>query len=157
MQCGEIDLEAIADGTRPATSEEHEHLLTCAACARALEFARAIENTLAARDVPTPPPAFTAGVMAQIGAARWQAERIVDFSFNLALAIGLLVIVGSGVGLAWSFGLFAVAIDREAIDLALSRFAGGQLSSQLQTTVLAAVVLLITLGLWWWVESDSAV
>jgi hypothetical protein len=156
MPCEDIDVEAIADGTTAATAEQLDHLRSCRACQRSLELARSIESALAMQDAPLPPPAFTAAVMGRIGAARWQTERLVDFSFNVALVLGLMVIVASAAGLAWSIGVFTINVDQETIAVALDRLVGGRLFSQVQTTALAAVLLAMTLGLWWWAESDSA-
>jgi hypothetical protein len=156
MGCEDIEIEAIADGTRAATAEEADHLRTCAGCARGLELARAIESLLATRESPAPPPAFTAGVMARIGAAEWHTERIVDLGFNVAVALGLVIIMTSGAGLAWSIGLFTISIDLDALELAVGQLLDGRIGAQVQTTVFAAVLLVATLGLWWWAESDSA-
>jgi hypothetical protein len=156
MRCEDIDFEAIADGTTAATAAELDHVATCAACQRSLALARSIESALVMQETPVPPPGFTAGVMGRIGEVRWRTEQVVDFSFNVAVALGLLVIVASGAGLAWSIGLFTITVDRATIALALDRLLDGRVLPQVQTTALAAVLLAMTLGLWWWAESDSA-
>lgn len=158
VQCEELELtlEAIADGTRHATAAERDHLAGCDRCRARLELARSIESVLVTREIAIPPPAFTADVMARVGTELWQVERMVDIGFNLALAIGTLVVVASGAGLAWSLGFFTITIDPDAIDLAVRSLFTPRLGTQVQTAAIAAMLLVMTLGLWWWVESDSA-
>lgn len=116
-----------------------------------------IERALDARDVPSPPASFTAGVMMRIARDQWQAERVVDLGFNLAIAAGVLFIAAGAAGLAWSFGFLTFTID---LDLMRDFFARTQLNasviSQLQTVATAAVILTLTLVAWWWVEAGSS-
>ena len=75
----------------------------------------------------------------------------------MALAAGVLLIVAGGAGLAWSLGFLTVSIDWAT----LARIAGGSLEervvSQVQTLGIAAMLLTMTLALWWWAETDSSV
>lgn len=158
MRCHDLDshFEAIADGTLAITPEQQAHLAGCPACRARLDRARAIERWLAVRDVPAPPATFTAAVMARIGREEWRTERVVDLGFNLAVAAGLLVIVMSAAGLAWSLGLFTITVDLEALLRAVVNEAeGGRVMSQLQTVALAAVLLTMALVLWWWAEAAA--
>ena len=115
-----------------------------------------IERWLAARDVPAPPATFTAMVMARISREEWRAERAIDLGFNLAVAVGVLVILMSGAGLAWSLGAFTISVDAEALlRAALSGVEGGRVMTELQTVALAAVLLTMALVVWWWAEAAT--
>lgn len=114
-----------------------------------------IERALAARDVPSPPPHFTAAVMARVVSARMQTERVFDLGFNLAMAAGILVILSSAAGLGWSLGLFTITIDTELLrELAQSQLADSVMS-RAQSIVMAAAILTMTLVGWWWAETGS--
>jgi hypothetical protein len=116
-----------------------------------------IERALDAREVPSPPESFTTGVMMRIAREQWQAERVVDFGFNLAIAAGVLFIAAGAAGLAWSLGFLTFTVD---LDLVRDYFTRTQMNtsviSQLQTVATAAVILTITLVAWWWAEADSS-
>lgn len=158
MTCHELEplIEAIADGSHEPGAEQAAHLAACPVCAARLERARAIESLLAVRDTPAPSPAFTAMVMARVGEERWKTERVVDLGFNLAIAAGVLVILVGGAGLAWSLGLLTITIDVDTLLRALdNNDVTGRFLSQVQTFVIAAVILTMALGLWWWAEAGS--
>ena len=157
MGCNELEpfIEAIADGTLEPAPAQRAHLSSCAQCAARLEQARGIEQWLAARETPQPPASFTAAVMARIGQEQWKTERVVDIGFNLAIAAGLLVIVGAGAGLAWSLGLFTIEIDMTALLSAATSQVEGSVINQLQTVAIAALVLTMALVLWWWAEAAT--
>jgi len=157
VHCDQLEplIEAIADGTWTPEPEQAAHLSSCAACAARLARARAIEQLLAMREVAAPPASFTAQVMAHVGRERWQAERAIDLGFNLAMAAGVLVILAGAAGLAWSLGLLTITIDVEAIVQALGSDFTGRVLTEAQTVVLAAVILTMALGLWWWAEAAT--
>ena len=156
--CHQLDelIEAIAEGERPPADAE-AHLATCPRCAASLALARALDRTLAARELPLPPQGFTARVMQQVGHERWRTEQIVDFGFNIAIAIGIGLITIGGVALAYSFGWLTV--DRptiEALGTAVQPWLT-RLGDDLRTVILAAMLLTSALALWWWVEGESSV
>ena len=158
MRCEEIEplIEAIADGSYEMSDAQAAHVASCARCAAQLERARAIENFLALREMAVPPPTFTAAVMARIVDERWKAERVIDLGFNLAIAAGVLVILAGGSGLAWSLGFLNITIDLEAIWQAFAATeVTGRFLSQVQTFMMAAVILTMALGLWWWAETAA--
>jgi anti-sigma factor RsiW len=157
VRCNELEslIEAIADGTLEPSAEDHAHLSSCAACSARLAGARRIEESLAARELPQPSASFTASVMARIGQEEWKTERVVDIGFNLAIAAGVLVILIGGAGLALSLGLFTVTIDLEALLRAAESRIEGRVINELQTMVLAAVILTMALALWWWAEAAT--
>jgi hypothetical protein len=158
MECGEFDrlVEAIADGTSEPDAAARAHLAGCAACTARLGHAREIERFLANRETPAPPAAFTAMVMGGVVRQRWQTERIVDIGFNLAVAAGILVILGSAAGVAFSLGLLTIRIDFDAIAAMLAPEVARLVLSQAQTVGLAAAMLTVALVLWWWAETESA-
>jgi len=158
MRCLDLDphLEALADGSAGLTPGQQAHLAGCPPCRARLDEAVAIERWLAARDVPAPPATFTAMVMARISREEWRAERAIDLGFNLAVAVGVLVILMSGAGLAWSLGAFTISVDAEALlRAALSGVEGGRVMTELQTVALAAVLLTMALVVWWWAEAAT--
>lgn len=157
MRCDHLEplIESIADGSYEPGAEDAQHLASCALCAARLAKARAIEHLLAMRDVATPSSSFTGAVMARVGQERWKTERVVDLGFNLAMAAGILVIIAAGSGLAWSLGLVSVTIDLEAIWQVIGADIAGRVLSQVQTIAMAAVLLTMTLVLWWWAEMAS--
>lgn len=156
MRCEDLELliEAIADGSHSPSSAETGHIASCAVCRDRIEQARAIERLLASRIVDAPSPSFTIGVMLRVGQERWQAERVIDLGFNLAMLAGLLVIVAGAAGLAWSLGMLSVTIDLEAL-LTAGADLTGRVFPQAQTVMLAAVLLTTALGLWWWAETAA--
>lgn len=157
MRCDELEpvIEAIADGTTAPGPEQSAHLASCASCTAQLERARQIEQLLALREVAAPPATFTADVMTHVGRERWQAERVIDLGFNLAMAAGVLVILAGAAGLAWSLGLLTITIDVDAIWQALDTDVTGRFLTQVQTIAMAAVILTMALVLWWWAEAAS--
>lgn len=157
MRCDDLEplIEAIADGTLELSAEDRAHLASCAVCSARFEDARRVEQWLAARELPLPPPTFTASVISRIGQQKWQTERVVDMGFNLAIAAGVLVILAGAFGLAWSLGFFTITVDVAALlDAAFSRVEG-RVISQVQTVLISAVVLTMALVLWWWAEAAA--
>jgi anti-sigma factor RsiW len=157
VRCDELEtrIEAIADGTLEPSADDRAHLSSCAVCSAWLAEARRIEESLAAREVPQPPASFTASVMARIGEEQWKTERVVDIGFNLAIAAGVLVILVGGAGLALSLGFFTVTINLEALLRVAESRIEGRVINELQTVVLAAVILTMALALWWWAEQAT--
>lgn len=159
MTCEELEplLERLVDGDTALSDAAKTHFESCASCHSRRELARNIDGLLAVRDVAVAPTTFTAAVMARAGRERWQVEQVVDLGFNLAIAAGVLFILAGAAGLAWSLGFLRVTADIEVLlSLTRTQLSIGIAASQLQSFVLAAVILTITLVLWWWVEADSA-
>jgi anti-sigma factor RsiW len=157
VRCEDLDdlIEAIADG-EPVPPGAEPHLAGCAACQARVELARAVDRLLLAREVPTPPDAFTARVMRLVHQERWRVEQFLDVGFNVAMAAGLLVVLGGIGGLLWSLGWFWR--DLSTVTAAVSTFAPwtSELASQAQTLVIGALLLSSALALWWWVEGEAA-
>ena len=157
MRCEHLEplIEAIADGSHQPDAEQAEHLASCPRCPVRLSSARAIDDLLRLRSVELPPANFTASVLARVGRERWQAERVIDIGFNLAIAAGVMVIAAGGAGLAWSLGLLTITIDFDAIWRALGSDVTGRVLTQVQTFIMAAGLLTTALVLWWWAEAAS--
>lgn len=149
-------LEAIADGSHRPDAAEDQHLASCVECADGLARARAIESWLASREPLAPSASFTNAVMARVGQERWRTERVLDLGFNLAIAAGILVFLAAAAGLAWSLGFVTVMINLDALWQVVGAELTGRLMTQLQTIVMAAVILTMTLVLWWWAEHEAA-
>ncbi|HEX6216847.1 MAG TPA: hypothetical protein VFZ38_18555 [Vicinamibacterales bacterium] len=157
MRCDELEtrIEAIADGTIEPSTDERAHLASCALCSARLAEAQRIEQWLVARELPQPGSSFTAAVMARIGQEQWKTERVVDLGFNLAIAAGVLVILIGGAGLALSLGFFTLTIDIAALWRAAESQFEGPVINEIQTVVIAAVMLTMALALWWWAEQAT--
>src|SRR5262245_59656389 len=156
MRCQDADviIEALAAGDDSADPALAAHVRQCPRCAMRLEMARAIESLLATREVPQPPERFTASVISRLRRERWRAEQLIDAGFNVAVAMGLLLIAGGAAGLAWSLGLFGADSILPLVSEGANRVVQ-RLLPQAQTVAVAVVLLVSALGLWWWAEEAS--
>jgi predicted anti-sigma-YlaC factor YlaD len=156
MRCEELDdlFEALAEG-EPESPGVRDHLAGCARCRERLALAREMERLLAVREVPAPSASFTYQVLRRVRQDRWRMEQVVDAGFNLAIAGGLLVVVGGLTGLLWSLGWFS--IDVAVVAAAATTVApwAADLASQMGTVMLAVALLSSALALWWWVEGGG--
>lgn len=159
MRCEDIDpiVEELADGSLGADADRDAHLASCAVCSARLANAQAIHALLVSREAPQPSAGFTAAVMARVIKERWQAERAIDIGFNLAMAAGVLILTSGAAGLAWASGLFTISVDVQAILATVTTPMANRVVSQLQTLMMAAAMLTMALGLWWWAEGDPSV
>jgi hypothetical protein len=158
MRCDDLEplIEAIADDSLVPSPEDAAHVESCEVCRARLGRARAIQGLLMTRELPSPPAAFTANVMARIERERWEGERVVDLGFNLAIAAGVLLIAGGALGLAWSFGLLTFGVDVRGLFASVATQWVDRALQQLQTIVMATALLTMALGLWWWAEGDAS-
>jgi hypothetical protein len=152
----DLPMDAIVDGSYEPDAGERAHLDGCEVCRGRLAVSRSIEDWLQRRETPVVPQSFTAGVMARISKEAWRTERVIDLGFNVAVAAGLILIIGGAAGVAWSFGLFTLSIDADLLEAATRAIVDDRLASNAQTVAMGTVLLAMTLGFWWWVESDSA-
>jgi hypothetical protein len=157
-RCDDLEplIEAMADDSLEASPEDRAHMESCDVCGGRLGRARAIHALLATREMPLPPASFTTSVMARIRSERWEGEEVVDLGFNLAIAAGILLILGGAAGLAWSAGLLTFGVDVHSVLTSVANQWVDRVLQQLQTVVMASVLLTMALGLWWWAEGDAS-
>lgn len=154
MTCHDVldRIEALVAGDEAATPEFRAHLEGCLACAAALAAAQRIEAALAARPAPGAPPRFTIAVASRIRQERWRSEEQVDRLFNVALAVGIVLVVG---GVAALFNLQTLASGVVG-GLALFNRATGEMivraAPVVRTYVIAVAFLATMLVVWWWAE-----
>ena len=156
--CDDVEplVEAFADGTLEPTQEHLAHLAGCDVCSERLETARAIHAMLATRELPVPPASFTPSVMSRIQRERWTQEQVVDFGFNLAIAAGVLFILAGAAGLAWWLGVLTAGVDTHQLITAVASQWMDRALQQVQTVLVATILLMTTLGLWWWAEGGAS-
>lgn len=154
MTCQDVlnRIEALAAGDEAATPEVRAHLEGCLSCAAALATARHIEDALASRPAPPAPARFTTAVVARVHQERWRSEEHVDRLFNVALVVGVLLVIG---GVAALFNVNALA-SGVAGGLTLLNRATGELivraAPAFRTYVIAVAFLATALLVWWWAE-----
>lgn len=146
-----LALDEIAAG-RPATPAQQAHLDTCAECQAELALARRIERVLASWPTIAPPPHFEATVAAAARRESWRHEQVVDWSFNLALGIALAAMAAGLGGLVWILGTTAGSGD--APQVAATAIGAALTAARVQAPVVGTATLLLvtTLGAWWWAE-----
>ena len=156
MTCDEANpfIEAAAVGD-PVDAGVDAHLAECRACRARLALAHRIDLALQQRPLPGPPAGFTTAVMRRLRDERWQAERVVDFGFNVAVALGALIIVAGLGGLAWRLGF--VHLDDEVVKLIVGTGAELARRAATDTRVVMAGMLLVStaVALWWWSEEEA--
>ena len=147
-------IEDLAAGD-PVPDPIAAHVQTCPQCAARLRLAHQIEHTLAARPVEIPPPAFTNAVVSRVRHESWRSEQLLDLGFNVFVVAGVGLIVAGIAGLVWASGL--VVFSREVFDVldAASRSTVATMSGQARTFMVAALLLTLALGVWWWVEQGD--
>jgi anti-sigma factor RsiW len=150
MSCQEVEaqIEALAGG-EPASPPVRAHLDACPGCASALDRARRIDRLLQSREVPRAPAGFTAAVIARLSRERWQSEQVLDWGFNIAIASGLLLMIAGGWLLLNLSGLTEVTVEAlgASREVLLS-----QLRQTLPTYGSALLLVVATLGVWWWAD-----
>ena len=113
----------------------------------------AIERWMRDRTTPAAPAAFTAAVMTRVRHERWQAERYWDLGFNIAVAVGLIIVAAGVLGLIYISGLSVVGRDAVLLFADALTTAADQLAPSLPTYMAAFALTATALGLWWWVEN----
>ena len=112
---------------------------------------------LADRPVPKPPQQFTIRTMTRIRRARWRSDQFLDVGFNVAIALVVIGIIGSGWLLLDRSGLTAVSGDLvnliESGGMALAQ----RVAPSLPVYAAAAALVVTALGIWWWAERETAV
>lgn len=154
MDCRHVreNVEAIAGGDAPVTDDMRAHLESCPACAAALASARRIEALLSVRETPEPPARFTASVLQRIRRERWSAEQQVDRLFNVAIGLGVAVVIG-GIGALMNLSgvLTAAGTVWDAV-AAVGTSTAREAAPTVVTYIAAAGLLVSALATWWWAE-----
>jgi len=144
-------VDPIAAG-EPLTADDGAHLDACPACRGMLQRAQALERALASRPALEPPPGFTARVMTAVQGESWRAEQALDLGFNVAIAAGLLLVAAGLLGLAWRTGLIVIGGDLAGLASAGMSLMLEHAAAQAQNVGVAALLLTMALGVWWWAE-----
>jgi hypothetical protein len=157
ISCHEANtfIEAIATGEH-APDAVRTHVDGCARCAARLRLARRIEHLLADRPDPEPPAMFSTTLLGRLRRDRRRTEQILDWGFNVAVAIGVALIATGIAGLIYASGLMEVSRDLYALFNMMTSAAAARLAEPARTFVFAAFLLTLTLGVWWWIEQDAA-
>lgn len=162
MTCREIDdrIEAVAAGDEPASEAFRAHVEGCLRCAAALARATRIEAVLAGRPAPAAPPRFTAAVAARIRRDYWRSEQQVDRLFNVAVAIGVIAIVGAALALVNLTTVTAAVAGLASMINSVATESAGRVNEptpMFSTYLLAGGFLLTALLVWWWAEKRWSV
>ncbi len=155
MECRDVQalIESIAAGEATPDPEVEAHLRACGRCASSLALASQIDRLL--EDVPVAPPSFVPAVMRRVRNERWRAERYLDIGFNLVVGTSL-AIVAAGIWLLLHLtGLEAVASNTAELMAAASADVLRRITPALPLYGMAASVLAMAIGVWWWVERDT--
>ena len=81
---------------------------------------------------------------------------MLDWGFNIFVATGLALIVAGVAGLVWASGLVVVSRDVfAAFARVRPEMAMTGVAQPGATVLMAALLLTLTLGVWWWVEGDA--
>jgi anti-sigma factor RsiW len=145
-------VEAIAAGDLDVAADVRSHLETCPLCASALASARRIELALQARPAPAAPERFASDVLTRIRNDRWQSEQRVDRIFNVAIALSLLLVVGSIAALTNIGGVIGIAGWVWGAIAQVSGQAAQDARPGIVTYIAAAGLLMSALLMWWWAE-----
>jgi hypothetical protein len=156
MGCDEVDLliEDVAVGM-DVPADATAHLASCARCQARLRLAQALERSLESRERLEPPPRFTAAVLARVRRERWRAEQLVDVGFNVAMALGVVFVIGGLAVLAWSLEWYSVSPAALQVARDLSSQWITRVLDQATMVGVAAFILSSALVLWRWVEGES--
>jgi anti-sigma factor RsiW len=157
VDCRQLDdlIEPLAEGETPP-AEVAAHLAGCANCQARVALARSLDRLLATREWPAPPADFTARVMRRVSQDQWRTEQWVDTGFNIAVAVGVVLVLAGAAGLAWALGwLTSDPPTLAALGVAAEPWLA-RATTQARTLGMAALLLTVVLALWWWVEGEPA-
>ena len=146
-------IEPLAAG-EPVTPEQRMHLEGCPSCQASLALAVRLERVLSEWPVTTPAPAFADRVVGVTRHEAWRREQVVDWSFNVAIAAGLVAVVAGLAAMVWLLGSAAgpAAATEVMADVAAALIARMRAQAAVVTT--ATLLLTTTLVAWWWAESE---
>ena len=148
-------VEAIAAEDLLPDGRVAAHLASCPNCAAALLSARALEDLLKRRAVPSPPAQFTSRTLTRVRRARWRSDQFLDAGFNVAVGAVVVAVLGGIWLLLHQSGL--VSVSNDAVNLfstGLVTFAR-RVTPSLPLYAGATAVLATALVIWWWAERDA--
>jgi anti-sigma factor RsiW len=154
MTCKEVTdlIEPIAAGDLAPPPEARAHLESCPSCALMLATARRLETVLATHRPPPVPDRFVANVLQRIRRERWRMEQSVDFLFNAAIAVALLIVAAGIFALMNISGVVAATSGVWSQLSEISSLVARQMAPAINTYIAAAGLLLTALLMWWWAE-----
>lgn len=154
MTCKEVAdlIEPIAAGEFDASPEVRAHFESCPSCARMLSTARRLEAALIAYRPPPVPDRFVANVLQRIRRERWRMEQSVDFLFNAAIVVALLIVAGGIFALMNVSGVVAASSGAWTQISEIGGVIARQMAPAVNTYIAAAGLLLTALLMWWWAE-----
>ena len=157
MTCARAEelIEAIAADEEPAPEEFRAHVETCARCAGSLAAAVRLERALRAAPNLSPPPRFTPSVIARVRRERWRADQQVDWVFNIAVAIAVVLIALGAVALfnAGSVTAGIMSFARTVAEAAMEE-PSEQPKPALWTYLLVCALMATSLLVWRWAEKE---
>jgi hypothetical protein len=144
-------IEPIAAG-EAATPAQQAHLAECASCQARLALARRLERVFAEWPAPAAAPALASHVLDARRREAWQHEQVVDWSFNIAVAAGLVAVLAGVASMVWLLGAAAGPIASSEMVVGAASALVDRLRGQAMVLATAALLLTTTLGAWWWAE-----
>jgi len=144
-------IEPLAAG-EPATPDQRAHLASCASCQARLALATRLERVLAEWPAPMPAPAFASRVLEARRREAWQHEQVVDWSFNIAIAAGLMAVLAGVASMLWLLGAAAGPATSSQVVADMAAALVARMRGQAMVLATAALLLTTTLGAWWWAE-----
>ena len=158
MTCARAEelIEAIAGGDDPAPDEFRAHVETCARCAGSLAAAVRLERALRAVPSVSAPPRFTPSVIARVRRERWRADQQVDWVFNIAVGIAVVLIALGAVVLfnAGSVTAGIMSFARAVAEAAMEE-PSEQPKPALWTYLLVCALMATSLLVWRWAEKEQ--
>ena len=145
-------IDLIAAGEMSATTTVRAHLDGCESCRARLALATRLERVLAEWPAPAPAPAFASRVLEARRREAWQHEQVVDWSFNIAIAAGLVAVLAGAASMVWLLGAAAGPVTSSQVVADMATALVDRMRGQAMVLVTAAVLLTTTLGAWWWAE-----
>ena len=153
MTCDIADvlIEAVVAGELPRDGEFEAHLSGCPRCRRALALAHQVDAMLRAETQPALRPELVETIRARIRREYWRVEQAFDLAFNVVVSLAIVgvvaavyVVAAAGVG-----GLGANTLAQVAGAMALVAERARPL---VPVYSVAAGLLAMTVGVWWWAE-----
>ena len=82
---------------------------------------------------------------------------MVDLGFSVAVALGVLLILGGIAGFAWSVGVLALGGEIAPLVGGVARSAATRVVANARVITIAMSLISMAAALWWWAEEDLSV